>query len=146
MKMQVKDWMTSDPVTALSSCTLPEAYWLMLDNKIRRLLVVEKGALVGIVTLEDLRSKGPISVPGFDMVHISDTLSRLPVRHLMTENLETIPPTATLIEAAHLMLEHKISTLPVLDRNKLVGIITESDIFRAFVELEKNLPVEDKAR
>ncbi len=138
MKMLVKDWMTSDPVTASSSCTLPEAYWLMLDNKIRRLLVVEKGALVGIVTLEDLRSKGPISVPGFDMVHISDTLSRLPVRHLMTENLETIPLTATLIEAAHLMLEHNISALPVLDRNKLVGIITESDIFRAFVELEKN--------
>ena len=146
MKMLVKDWMTSDPVTASSSCTLPEAYWLMLDNKIRRLLVVEKGALVGIVTLEDLRSKGPISVPGFDMVHISDTLSKLPVRHLMTENLETIPPTATLIEAAHLMLEHKISTLPVLDGNKLVGIITESDIFRAFVELEKNSPVEGKAR
>ena len=146
MKMLVKDWMNSDPVTASSSCTLPEAYWLMLDNKIRRLLVVEKGALVGIVTLEDLRSKGPICVPGFDMVHISDTLSKLPVRHLMTENLETISPTATLIEAAHLMLEHKISTLPVLDGNKLVGIITESDIFRAFVELEKNSPVEGKAR
>ena len=137
MKTLVKDWMTSDPVTASSSCTLPEAYWLMLDNNIRRLLVVEKGALVGIVTLEDLRRKGPISLPGLDMVHISDTLSKLPVRHLMTENLETIPLTATLIEAAHLMLEHEISTLPVLDGNKLVGIITERDIFRAFVELEK---------
>lgn len=88
MKTLVKDWMTSDPVTASSSCTLPEAYWLMLDNNIRRLLVVEKGALVGIVTLEDLRRKGPISVPGFDMIRISDTLSKLPVRHLMTKTLK----------------------------------------------------------
>jgi len=137
MKALVKDWMTSDPVTAPSSCTLPEAYWLMLDNKIRRLLVVEKGKLVGIVTLNDLRRTGPIRVPGFDLIHISDVLSKLPVRQLMTKNPKTISPATTLSEAAQLMIEHKISTLPVLDGNKLVGIITESDIFRAFVDLAK---------
>ena len=92
---------------------------------------------MGIVTLDDLRRTGPIKVPGFDWIHISDVLSKLPVRQLMTKNPKAISPATTLSEAAQLMIEHKISTLPVLDGNKLVGIITESDIFRAFVELEK---------
>jgi acetoin utilization protein AcuB len=55
----------------------------------------------------------------------------------MTENPKTISHTASLIDAARLMLTHKISALPVLDEENLVGIITESDIFRAFVELEE---------
>jgi len=133
---QVKDWMTPDVIAVSSSCTLPEAYWLMLENKIRRLPVVEEGTLVGMVTLEDLRHTDPIRVVRFDVIHISDMLSKLPVRQLMTENPKTISPTASLIDAARLMLKHKISALPVLDGDKLVGIITESDIFRAFVELE----------
>jgi acetoin utilization protein AcuB len=109
----------------------------MLENKIRRLPVVEEGNLVGMVTIEDLRQMEPIKVAGFDLIHISKMLSRLPVRQLMTENPKTIAPTASLIDAARLMLKHKISALPVLEGDKLVGIITESDIFRAFVESEE---------
>ena len=134
---QVKDWMTSHVITVSSNCTLPDAYWLMLENKIRRLPVVEEGNLVGMVTIEDLRHMDPIKVAGFDVIHISNTLSRLPVRQLMTENPKTIAPTASLIDAARLMLKHKIGALPVLEGDKLVGIITESDIFRAFVESEE---------
>ena len=134
---QVKDWMTPNVITVSSSCTLPDAYWLMLENKIRRLPVIERGSLVGMVTLEDLRHTSPVSVARFDVIHISDMLSKLPVRQLMTENPTTVSPTASLIDAARLMLNHKISALPVLSEEKLVGIITESDIFRAFVELEE---------
>ncbi len=133
---QIKDWMTPDVITVSSSCTLPEAYWLMLEKEIRRLPVVEEGALVGMVTLEDLRRMEPLRISGVDLIHISDMLAKLPVRQLMTENPKTISPGASLIDAAHLMLEHKISALPVLDGDMLVGIITESDIFRAFIELE----------
>jgi acetoin utilization protein AcuB len=129
--------MTPDVIVVSSSCTLPEAYWLMLENRIRRLPVVEGGTLVGMVTLEDLRHTNPVSVVRFDVIHISDMLSKLPVRQLMTKNPKTISPTASLIDAARLMLKHKISALPVLDKDKLVGIITESDIFRAFVKLEE---------
>ena len=133
----VKDWMTSDVITVTGSSTLPEAYWLMLEKKIRRLPVVEEGALVGMVTIEDLRRMEPIRSAGCDLIHISDMLAKLPVRQLMTENPKTISPTASLIDAARLMLKHKVSALPVLDGDKLLGIITESDIFRAFVELDK---------
>jgi len=134
---QVKDWMTSEVITVESSCPLPEAYWLMIENKIRRLPVVDDGTLVGIVALENLRRVNPISIAGLDILHINEMLAKLPIRQLMTENPITISPTASLIEAARKMLQHKISALPVLEGSELVGIITESDIFRAFVQSEE---------
>ena len=130
----VRDWMTTDLIVISSNCTLPEAYWLMVNNKIRRLPVVDQDILVGIVTLEDLRGKIPVNLIGIDPVRASDMLAKLPVRHVMSENPKTIPVDATLVEAARLMLEFKISTLPVMDGARLVGIITESDIFRALVK------------
>ena len=134
---QVEDWMNSDVITVSGSSTLPDAYWLMLDNDVRRLLVVEDGVLVGIVTLEDLRRMDPIEAAGFDIIRISNMLANLPIRRLMTKNPKTIAPAESLVKAAQLMLRNKISTLPVLDGDELVGIITESDIFRAFVESEE---------
>jgi acetoin utilization protein AcuB len=109
----------------------------MIENKIRRLSVVDEGTLVGIVTLENLRRINPISIAGLDILQINNMLTKLPVRQLMTENPKTISPTASLIDAARLILQHKISALPVLDEDKLAGIITESDIFRAFVVFEE---------
>ncbi len=134
---QVKDWMNAHVITVSGSSALPDAYWLMIENDVRRLPVVDDGALVGIITLEDLRRMDPVKVAGFDVIHISNMLARLPVRRLMTKNPKTIAPTASLIEAARLMLANKISALPVLDDGRLVGIITERDIFRAFVESEE---------
>ena len=134
----VKDWMTANVITIPSSCTLPEAYWLMLDNKVRRLPVIDNDKLVGIVTLEDLRHMSPLNVAGFDIIHISDPLVKLPVRQLMTKNPITISPTAHLIDAAQVMLRHEISALPVIDGDQLIGIISERDIIRAFVELDEN--------
>jgi acetoin utilization protein AcuB len=133
----VKEWMTFPVITVSSNCTLPDAYWLMLENKIRRLPVVDEGVLVGMVTLADLRYMDPFSIAGLDVIQISDRLAKYPVRQLMTENPKTISPTTSLIDAARLMVKHKISALPVLDGKELVGIITESDIFRAFAELEE---------
>ena len=109
----------------------------MIENKIRRLPVMDGDTLIGIVTLENLRRINPISIAGLDILHINEMLARLPVRQLMTGNPITISPTAPLIEAARTMLQHKISALPVLEGSELVGIITESDIFRAFVQSEE---------
>jgi len=125
--------MTANPIVITSNCTLPEAYWLMVNNKIRRLPVMDHDTLVGIVTLEDLRGKIPSTLIGMDPVRASDMLTKLPVRHVMSENPKTIAVNATLVEAARLMLEYKISALPVMDGSRLVGIITESDIFRVLV-------------
>ena len=142
---QVEDWMNSHVITVSGSSTLPDAYWLMLDNNVRRLPVVQDGVLVGIVTLEDLRRMDPIEAAGFDIIRISDMLAKLPIRQLMTKNPKTIAPAESLVKAAQLMLRNKISTLPVLDGDELVGIITESDIFRAFVESEEQMEQVERA-
>lgn len=131
---RVRDWMTPDPITISSDADLPEAYWLMVNNKIRRLPVVDRGTLVGIVTLEDLRRMMPADVIRVDPVRVVDMLSKTPVRWMMTREPKTISASAPLIEAASQMLEHKIGALPVMDGDRLVGIITESDIFRALVK------------
>jgi acetoin utilization protein AcuB len=138
----VKDWMTPEPITVSSNVTMPEAYWLMVNNNIRRLLVVDNEQLVGIVTIEDLRQKIPFTTFAIDAVRANDMLARCPIRQVMSCNLKTTSPDFSLVEAARSMLENNISALPVMDGDKLVGIITEGDIFRAFVQLmEKNSPV-----
>jgi len=133
----VCDWMFRDPITISSNKPLRDAYWLMLENKIRRLPVMDGNQLVGIVTLEDIRRTEPPTGIGLDLVRITDMLSRMSIRQIMTENPMTIAMDAPLIEAAEMMLEHEIGALPVMEGNQLVGIITESDIFRAFVTLEE---------
>lgn len=130
----VRDWMTPNPITISSSCTLPDAYWMMINNKVRRLLVVDHEKLVGIVTLEDLRGKVPSILTSMDPIRANNMLTKLPVCRVMTENPKTIEINVELIKAARLMLEYKISTLPVMEGSKVVGIITESDIFRALVK------------
>jgi acetoin utilization protein AcuB len=131
----VQDWMKPDPITVTGNVTIPDAYWLMVNHRIRRLLVVDNEKLVGIVTMEDLRQKIPFTAFSMDAVRASDILAHYPVYKVMSHNPRTISPDIPLIEAARLMLENHISTLPVMKAEQLVGIITESDIFRAFVEL-----------
>lgn len=132
----VREWMTSDPITITSRQTLPEAYRLMMGNSIRRIPVVDDGELVDIVTMRDLMQVKPPRNLGLNVIHINDILSNLPIHSMMTPDPKTISPAAPLIEAAKLMLEEKISGLPVIEGGHLAGIITESDIFRAFVALE----------
>ena len=132
----VRDWMTSKPITVSQSSPIREAYWLMIDNKIRRLPVMDHDRLVGIITLEDLRRAEPPIGIGLDLVKITDILSKMTVRQVMTKDPMTISPNASLIDSARMMLENRISALPVIEDEHLVGIITESDIFRAFVKME----------
>jgi acetoin utilization protein AcuB len=133
----VRDWMTSKPITVPQCSPIRDAYWLMIDNKIRRLPVMDNERLVGIITMEDLRRAEPPTGIGLDLVRITDMLSKMTVHQVMSRDPKTITPDATLIEAAQMMLEYRISALPVMDGSQLVGIITESDIFRAFVNMEE---------
>jgi acetoin utilization protein AcuB len=93
--------------------------------------------LVGIITLEDLRRAEPPVGIGLDLVRITDMLSKMTIQQVMTRNPKTIAPDVPLIEAAQMMLENDISALPVMEGPRLIGIITVSDIFRAYVELEQ---------
>lgn len=135
----VKDWMSRDVITISPATTLAEAYQLMTGHAIHRLPVVENGRLHGIITLNDVRSARPTSGPALNVLELNFALSRLTVADIMTPDLHTITATATIDEAAQKMLTHSIGSLPVLDNlGNLVGIITESDIFRLVVHTWQN--------
>ncbi len=129
----VKDWMTPDPVTIDPHTTLPEANRLMKECNIRRLPVVEKGILVGIVTLGDIREASPSNATALSIYELNYLLARLTVGEIMSKDPISIAPDTSIEAAAKLMLEHKIGCLPVIADGKLIGIITESDIFRLLV-------------
>lgn len=127
----VKDWMTREVVTIGPDATLADAHRLMSDRRIRRLPVMNAGRLVGIVTQDDLQSAAPSDAISVNIYELSYLVSRLKVSRVMTPHPITVSPRATIGRVAELMLEHKIGSLPVLDETgQLVGIITESDIFR----------------
>lgn len=130
----VRHWMTQNPITIDSKTTLPEAHKLMCELQIRRLPVVERGRLVGIVTLGDLRQAEPSETDLLRQFEMKDLLSKQTVEKIMTWEPITVLPEMTLRQAARLMLNYKIAGLPVVENDELVGIITESDIFRAMVQ------------
>jgi CBS domain-containing protein len=134
-KELVKDWMTRDVVTISPEMTLPEAHRLMEEKKIRRLPVVDSGRLVGIVTRGDIRGAEPSGATSLSIWEVNYLLAKLKIGEIMTAQPLTIAAEETIGEAARLMLEKKISGLPVVDQaGHLVGIITESDIFRLVVQ------------
>jgi CBS domain-containing protein len=96
---------------------------------------MKAGRLVGIVTLGDVREAEPSDATSLSIWEINYLLAQLKVEKIMSQNPITISPNATIGEAAWLMLEYKISGLPVVDKaGGIVGIITESDIFRLVVQ------------
>jgi CBS domain-containing protein len=126
--------MTGDVVTVAPDMRLTEAHRLMTDSQIRRLPVIKNERLVGIVTRGDIREAEPSSATSLTIWEMNYLISKLRVKDVMTRNPVTVPLEATIVDAARLMLEEKISGLPVVDDNKVVGIITESDIFRMIVQ------------
>ncbi len=127
----IKDWMTPNVVTISAETALPEVHRLMVTRRIRRLPVLKMGHLVGIVTRGDVRGAQASGATSLNMWELAYILTKLDVQKIMTPNPITISPEATIAEAAKVMMDNRISGLPVVDDgNNLVGIITESDIFR----------------
>lgn len=117
----VKDWMSKNVITVSPATTMQDAYQLMQEKSIRRLPVVKKGKLVGILSLGDVREA-------------SHDLDKLKVSNVMEANVLAVGKEDTLKTAAMLMYTNKIGALPVVDdRDHLVGIITESDIFKVLI-------------
>jgi CBS domain-containing protein len=131
-KELVKDWMTKNVITVLPDTSLPEAHKIMMEKTIRRLPVVNKhGKLIGIITRGDVRGGEPSQATSLSIWEINYLLAQLNVKEIMTKNTITLPDTATVGTAAQTMLENQISGLPIINgTGEVVGIITESDIFR----------------
>ncbi len=131
----VKDLMTRDVIIISPSTSLAEAHHIMKDYGVRRLPVVEHGELIGIVTRGDIRGAEPSSATTLSIWEINYLLAKTTVRDIMTPRPLTIRQSATLREAAKIMLDKRISGLPVVDMaGNVIGILTESDIFRLIVQ------------
>ena len=127
----VRDWMTREVITISPETSLAEAHKLMTEKRVRRLPVVDDDRIVGIVTLGDVRGAEPSQASSLSVWEMNDLLAKLKVVEIMSRNPVTIQQNTNIGEAARIMLEKKFSGLPVVDEaHHLVGIITESDIFR----------------
>ena len=127
--------MTAELVIIAPDTSLAEAHELMNTMRVRRLPVVQHGRVVGIVTLGDVRGAEPSRASSLSVWEMNNLLANLKVAEIMSRDPVTIQEDARIGEAARVMLEKKISGLPVVDEeDRLVGIITESDIFRLVVQ------------
>jgi len=134
--MRVRDLMTEAPLTAPRSMPVLDARRLMDDKRIRHLLVVEHGTLVGIVTDRDIRLNMPSPATSLSVWELNHLLARLTVGEVMTASVIVVEPDRDARAAAALLVEEKIGALPVVDGERLVGIVTDTDVLRAFVRSE----------
>jgi acetoin utilization protein AcuB len=134
--MAVRDWMSRRVATVRPDARLGEAARLMGARKIRHLPVVEAaGRLVGIVTARDLRQAVFAPAVQDHLESLAGVLDGLVVRDVMTRGVITARTTTSIRDAARLMHERRLGALPVIDRDRLVGILTETDVLRAFQRL-----------
>jgi len=133
--MFVRTKMTTNPFTISADQTIPDAHEIMTQYGVRRLPVMKKDKLVGIISKEDILRASPSKATSFSIGEITYLLAKTKISQIMTKDPVTIGPDALLEEAAILMRDHHVGILPVVDNGKLVGIITESDIFDSFIEL-----------
>jgi len=134
--MLVGKRMTSHPLTLPPEMPLPEALEVMRREGVRRVPVVDgRGKLVGVVTRNDLMQASPSPVTSLSVWEVTYLLSKITVQEVMKKDVVTVAEDTTLEEAARLVAERQISCLPVMRGEELVGIITESDIFKVFLEL-----------
>ena len=132
--MRVSDLMSRIVISTPGTTPVLEARALMQKEHIRHLLVVDDGRLQGIVTDRDIRLNMASPATSLSVWELNHLLARLTVDKVMTRGVIVIDGERNAREAARIMVDHKIGALPVLDGERLLGIITETDLLRAFVE------------
>ncbi|MDC7247520.1 MAG: CBS and ACT domain-containing protein [Sphaerochaetaceae bacterium] len=128
--------MTRNPVTATPEMSVAEASALMKREKVHRLPVLDKEHhLVGIISEKDILYASPSPVSTLSIHEMAYLLSQLTVKKLMTHDVITIGKDTTVEEAARLMVDQDLSSLPVVENDKLIGIVSKSDLFKILLEL-----------
>lgn len=135
--MKVRERMSENVKTVNLETSINEAFSLMKENSIRRLPVVEKDKVVGIITLSDLNRAAPSSATSLSIHELNYLLAKTRIKDILPKKQEviTIGPGNYIETAAKLMRNNRISGLPVIDEGHLVGIVTETDIFDAFIDI-----------
>lgn len=134
--MIISEVMAKKPATVNPEASVIEAKRIMADKGVSKLPVVDKsGALVGIVTDNDIQKAAPSEATTLDMFELSYLISKLTVEKVMKKDVKFVSEDESVEEAASLMADYKISCLPVIKNGLVVGIITETDLFRILIDM-----------
>ena len=133
--MLVKRRMSQPVITVPPEMSVPECLKLMQREKIRRTPVVKNGRLIGIVSDKDLLNAGPSDATSLSVWEISYLINKLKVESVMTKDVLTIREDMPIEEAARIMVDNKVGGLPVVKNGDVIGLITETDLFKLLLEL-----------
>jgi len=133
--MRIRDVMTQNPITVDGETLVLDAQKIMREKNIRRLPVVDKGKLVGIVTHHDLLAASPSPATSLSVYELNYLLAKMKVKEIMKKNPVTLDPETPFEEALRLGQEKKIGSFPVVEKGKLIGITTESDVVRVLTKV-----------
>lgn len=133
--MLVGERMSQPVITTAPHIPIAEALNIMRQQNIRRMPVLESGKLVGIITNHDLLNASPSPATSLSIWEINYLLSKITVKDVMTAKVLTVQEDTPIEEAARVLADNKIGGLPVMRGQELVGMITETDLFKIFLEL-----------
>ena len=133
--MAVRDFMTRKVVYISPDTTIAHAADMMREQKLHRLPVIENDQLVGLVTEGTIAEASPSKATSLSIYEMNYLLNKTKVGDVMIRDVVTISQFASLEDATYLMLKNKIGILPVVDNEQLYGVITDRDIFKAFLEV-----------
>lgn len=133
--MFVSKWMTEKVVRISPDESITEALRLMRENRIRHLPVTEDGKLVGIISDRDIKEFSPSKATSLDVYELHYLLAKTEVKEVMKTKVITVTPSTPVEEAAMIMYDRNIGCLPVIDSGRLVGIISDRDIFKVLIDI-----------
>ena len=133
--MAVKDFMTKRVVYVSPETTVAAAADIMREKGLRRLPVIEHDKLVGLITEGTMAEASPSKATSLSIYEMNYLLNKTKVGDIMIKNVLTVSKYASLEDAIYIMLQNKVGVLPVVDNDQISGIITDKDVFRAFLEI-----------
>ena len=133
--MPVKDFMTKKVVYVSPDTTVAHAADMMRDQGLRLLPVIENDKLVGLVTEGTMAEASPSKATSLSIYEMNYLLNKTKIRDVMIKNVVTVSQYARLEDAIYLMMKHHVGVLPVVDNEQVYGIITDKDVFKAFLEV-----------
>jgi len=132
--MLVENWMSKDVVTVDVNDSMQYAIRLLKEHNMRGLPVMENGKLAGVITDRDLKRASASDATTLEIYELLYLISKIKIKEIMTKNPITVPLDYTIDEAAEILLDNKLTGAPVVDNEgKVVGVITQTDIFRVLV-------------